>query len=64
MKTKKGGFDFALNFQAVMTNNHVIFVGLLLSQPNDQKSLPDVYRKMKKTFRYVSGNASQIWRKE
>ena len=50
MKTKKGGFDFALNFQAVMTNNHVIFVGLLLSQPNDQKSLPDVYRQMKKTL--------------
>ena len=50
MKTKKGGFDFAFNFQAVMTNNHVIFVGLLLSQPNDQKSLPDVYRQMKKTL--------------
>ena len=33
-----------------MTNNHVIFVGLLLSQPNDQKSLPDVYRQMKKTL--------------
>ena len=47
MKTKKGGFDFAFNFQAVMTNNHVIFVGLLLSQPNDQKSLPDVYLQMK-----------------
>ena len=50
MKTKKGGFDFAFNFQAVMTNNHVIFVGLLLSQPNDQKSLPDVFKQMKKTL--------------
>ena len=64
MMTKKGGFDFAFNFQAVMTNNHVIFVGLLLSQPNDQKSLPDVYRQMKKNIRYVSGNAIQIRIKE
>ena len=50
MKTKKGGFNFALNFQAVMTNDHVIFAGLLLSLPNDQKSLPDVYRQMKKNI--------------
>ena len=50
IKKKKGKFDFALNFQAVMTNNHVIFVGLLLSHPNDQKSLPDVYKQMKKTL--------------
>ena len=63
MKTKKGGFDFALNFQAVMTNNHVIFVGLLLSQPNDQKSLPDVYRQMKKNIKYILRNAIKIRRK-
>ena len=33
-----------------MTTNHVIFVGIMLSHPNDQKTLPSVYRLMKKTL--------------
>ena len=33
-----------------MTANHIIFVGLVLSQPNDNKALTDVYKQMKKTL--------------
>ena len=50
MKTKRGRFDFAFNLQEIMTNNHIVFVGLMLSQPNDGKSLPDVYHQMKNTL--------------
>ena len=50
MKTKKGRFDFAFNLQEVMTKNHIVFLGIMLSQPNDGKALPDVYHHMKNTL--------------
>ena len=50
LKTKKEIFDFAFNLQAVMTDRHLIFTSLLLSQPNDQKVFEDVYKKIKKTL--------------
>lgn len=50
MKTKRGRFDFAFNLQEVMTKNHVVFLGILLSQPNDGKAIPDIFNQMKKTL--------------
>ena len=37
MKTKKGTYDFAFNLQEIMTENHIIFTGILLTQSNDRK---------------------------
>ena len=51
LKTKRGMFDFAYNLQEVMTSNYIIFVGVMLSHPNDQKAIPPVYKQMKKTLR-------------
>ena len=39
MKTKRGIFDFAFNLQELMTENHIILDGLLLAEPNDQKTI-------------------------
>lgn len=50
LKTKQGRFDFGFNFQAVMTDNHLIFTSILLSQANDQKVFEDVYYQIKKTL--------------
>ena len=50
LKTKQGRFDFGFNFQAVMTDKHIIFTSMLLSQPNDQKVLENVYYQIKKTL--------------
>lgn len=49
-KTKKGMFDFGYNLQTVMTDKHLIFTSILLSQPNDQKVFKDVYNQIKKTL--------------
>ena len=35
MKTKKGIYDFAFNLQEIMTENHIILTGMLLTQSND-----------------------------
>ena len=39
MKTKKGIYDFAFNLQEIMTENHIILTGMLLTQSNDRKTL-------------------------
>ena len=50
LKTKKQNFDFAYNLQAVMTDKHLIFTAIPLSQPNDQKVFEDVYYQIKKSL--------------
>lgn len=51
MKTKRGIFDFAFNLQEIMTENHIILTGMLLSEPNDTKTikyvLNDIYSTIK-----------------
>lgn len=42
MKTKKGTYDFAFNLQEIMTENHIIFTGILLTQSNDHKTIKNV----------------------
>ena len=42
MKTKRGLYDFAFNLQEIMTENHIILVGILLPQPNDKKTIKEV----------------------
>ena len=39
MKTKKGTYDFAFNLQEIMTENHIILTGMLLTQSNDRKTI-------------------------
>ena len=42
MKTKKGTYDFAFNLQEIMTENHIILTGMLLTQSNDRKTIKNV----------------------
>lgn len=42
MKTKKGNYDFAFNLQEIMTENHIILTGMLLTQSNDLKTIKNV----------------------
>lgn len=44
MKTKKGIYDFAFNLQEIMTENHIILAGILLTQSNDWKTIKDVLK--------------------
>lgn len=39
MKTKRGIYDFAFNLQEIMTENHIILTGILLSESNDRKTI-------------------------
>lgn len=51
MKTKRGLYDFAFNLQEIMTENHIILTGILLSEFNDRKTikyvLNDIYETIK-----------------
>lgn len=51
MKTKRGSYDFAFNLQEIMTENHIILTGMLLSESNDRKTikyvLKDIYDTIK-----------------
>ena len=50
MKTKKGTYDFALNLQEMMIENHIIFSGVLLEQPNDHHVMKDLLKDIKETY--------------
>lgn len=50
MKTKRGIFDFAFNLQELMTENHIILAGILLAEPNDQKTIKYVLKNLYKTI--------------
>ena len=60
MKTKRGSYDFAFNLQEIMTENHIILTGMLLSESNDRKTIKyvlndiyetiDVFIEMQKEF--------------
>lgn len=50
MKTNKGIYDFALNLQEMMTENHIVFSGILLEEPNDHHVIKDLLLDLKETF--------------
>ncbi len=50
MKTKKGGYDFALNLQSIMANNQILITGVLLQRPNDHSVLEEVLNELKISF--------------
>ena len=50
MKTKKGIYDFAFNLQELMTENHIILTGMLLTQSNDWKTIKDVLKNIYETI--------------
>ena len=50
MKTKKGMYDYALNLQELMTENHIIIYGALLERPNDHYAIMDLLDDLKETF--------------
>ena len=51
MKLKAGAFDFAFNLQEIMTQNHIILTGILLPQPNDQKTIKYVLKDIFETYK-------------
>lgn len=50
MKTKKGIYDFAFNLQEIMTENHIILTGMLLTQSNDWKTIKYVLKNIYETI--------------
>ena len=50
MKTKRGIFDFAFNLQEIMTEKHIILAGMLLAEPNDQKTIKYVLKNLYETI--------------
>jgi len=50
MKTKKGEYNFALNLQQWMTDNHIIINGSLIEQPNDHYAIKYLLNDLKETF--------------
>lgn len=50
MKTKKGEYNYALNLQEWMTENHIIINGSLIEQPNDHYSIKFLLDDLKETF--------------
>ena len=50
MKTKKGIYDFAFNLQEIMTENHIILTGMLLTQSNDWKTIKEVLKNIYETI--------------
>ena len=51
MKTKRGNYDFAFNLQEIMTENHIILTGMLLSESNDRKTIKYVLNDIYKTIK-------------
>ena len=50
MKTKKGGYDFALNLQSIMAENQILITSVLLRKPNDSMVLEEVLQELKLSF--------------
>lgn len=50
MKTKKGEYNYALNLQEWMTENHIIINGSLIDKPNDHYSIKYLLNDLKETF--------------
>ena len=50
MKTKKGIYDFAFNLEEIMTENHIILTGMLLTQSNDWKTIKNVLKNIYETI--------------
>ena len=53
MKTKRGIYDFAFNLQEIMTENHIILTGMLLSESNDRKTIKYVLKIFMKQLKYL-----------
>lgn len=53
MKTKRGSYDFAFNLQEIMTENHIILTGMLLSESNDRKTIKYVLNNIYETIKYL-----------
>ena len=51
MKTKRGSYDFAFNLQEIMTENHIILTGMLLSESNDRKTIKYVLNDIRETIK-------------
>ena len=51
MKTKRGIYDYAFNLQEIMTENHIILTGMLLSESNDRKTIKYVLKDIKETIK-------------
>jgi len=51
MKTKRGSYDFAFNLQEIMTENHIILSGMLLSESNDRKTIKYVLNDIRETIK-------------
>ncbi|WP_296889804.1 hypothetical protein [uncultured Methanobrevibacter sp.] len=56
MKTKRGIYDFAFNLQEIMTENHIILTGMLLTESNDWKTIKfiliDIMKQLKCLLNY------------
>ena len=56
MKTKRGIYDFAFNLQEIMTENHIILTGMLLTESNDWKTIKfiliDIMKQLKCLLKY------------
>lgn len=50
MKTKKREYNYALNLQEWMTENHIIINGTLIDKPNDHYSIKYLLTDLKETF--------------
>lgn len=50
MKTKKEIYDFAFNLQEIMTENHIILTGMLLTQSNDWKTIKYILKNIYETI--------------
>lgn len=53
MKTKRGSYDFAFNLQEIITENHIILTGMLLSESNDRKTIKYVLNNIYETIKYL-----------
>ena len=52
MKTKRGIYDFSFNLQEIMTENHIILTGMLLTQSNDRKTIKEVLKDLYETIEF------------
>ena len=51
MKTKRGIYDFAFNLQEIMTENHIILTGMLLTESNDWKTIKFILNDINETIK-------------
>lgn len=64
MKTKKGGYDFALNLQSIMANHQILITGVLLRKPNDSNVLNEVLQELKVSFEILKELAEKYGKYE